>query len=80
MSMSGWIRGAVSACLLAMLFTFLVPLAPNTLAVLVQSDAGEFRMIVGEPSSLDPNIATDFSIYVTSHSSIPSIVSRMMDR
>jgi oligopeptide transport system substrate-binding protein len=67
MSMPGWIRGSVSACLLAMLLSFLVPLAPNALATpSVQSDAGEFRMIVGEPSSLDPNIATDFSIYVTS--------------
>jgi oligopeptide transport system substrate-binding protein len=67
MSISGWIRGAVAACLLAMLFTFLVPIAPNVLAMPpAQSDTGEFRMIVGEPSSLDPNIATDFSIYVTS--------------
>jgi oligopeptide transport system substrate-binding protein len=67
MSISGWIRGAGAACLLAMLFTFLVPIAPNVLAMPpAQSDTGEFRMIVGEPSSLDPNIATDFSIYVTS--------------
>jgi len=65
--MSGWIRGAISACLLAMLFTVLAPNAPHALATPpVQSEAGEFRMIVGEPSSLDPNIATDFSIYVTS--------------
>ena len=76
--MSGWIRGAVSACLLAMLFSVLVTSTPHALATPPeQSDAGEFRMIVGEPSSLDPNIATDFSIYVTSHSSILSIAFRM---
>jgi len=67
MAMSGWIRGAVSACLLAMLFAVLAPSATQAFATpQVQSDTGEFRMIVGEPSSLDPNIATDFSIYVTS--------------
>ena len=65
--MSGWIRGAVSASLMVMLLTFLVPLAPSAVAMpSMQSDTGEFRMIVGEPSSLDPNIATDYSIFVTS--------------
>src|SRR5215212_9917091 len=67
MAMSGWIRGAVSACLLAMLFAVLAPSAPHALATPpAQSDTGEFRMIVGEPSSLDPNIAVDYSIFVTS--------------
>ena len=65
--MSGWIRGVLTASLLVMVASFLAPAAPPAAAMPpMQSDAGEFRMIVGEPSSLDPNIATDFSIYVTS--------------
>ena len=65
--MSLWIRGAMAAVLAIVLITSLTPVAPvATAAPPRQSDAGEFRMIVGEPSSLDPNITTDFSIYVTS--------------
>ncbi|MFT4040172.1 MAG: hypothetical protein QM692_18470, partial [Thermomicrobiales bacterium] len=61
--MSRWLRSAVAVCLLALLVSMapLVSAAPPA-----QSDTGEFRMIVGEPSSLDPNIAVDYSIFVTS--------------
>lgn len=65
--MSRWIRGAMAAVLAAVLITSLAAVAPFAVAAPpLQSETGEFRMIVGEPSSLDPNIATDFSIYVTS--------------
>ena len=59
--MSRRIRGAMAAILAIVLITSLMPVAPVAMAAR-QSDTGEFRMIVGEPSSLDPNIATDFSI------------------
>jgi oligopeptide transport system substrate-binding protein len=65
--MSRSIRGAIAVVLTAVLIASTAPLAPNMAAAPpLQSETGEFRMIVGEPSSLDPNIATDFSIYVTS--------------
>lgn len=62
--MSRWLRWAMAASMLVMLMPIFAPLA--SAAPLRQSDTGEFRMIVGEPSSLDPNIVTDYSIFVTS--------------
>ena len=72
--MSLWIRGAMAAVLAIVLITSLTPVAPvATAAPPRQSDAGEFRMIVGEPSSLDPNITTlavVFPLYLLSLSGI----------
>lgn len=62
--MSRWLREFITACLMAVLISGVTPVAMA--APPVQSDTGEFRMIVGEPSSLDPNIAVDYSIFVTS--------------
>ena len=62
--MSRWLRGFITACLMAVLISGVTPVV--LAAPPVQSDTGEFRMIVGEPSSLDPNIAVDYSIFVTS--------------
>ncbi len=62
--MSRWLRGFITACLMAVLISGVTPVV--LAAPPLQSDTGEFRMIVGEPSSLDPNIAVDYSIFVTS--------------
>jgi oligopeptide transport system substrate-binding protein len=65
--MSRWMRFVMTAALMAVLVPSLAMVAPTAGAAPPrQSETGEFRMIVGEPSSLDPNIATDYSIYVTS--------------
>jgi hypothetical protein len=62
--MSRWLRGAIAACLVAIVISGLEPAV--SAAPPRQSDTGEFRMIVGEPSSLDPNRGVNYSIYVTS--------------
>jgi oligopeptide transport system substrate-binding protein len=65
--MSRWMRFVMTAALMAVLVPSLAMVVPTAGAAPPrQSETGEFRMIVGEPSSLDPNIATDYSIYVTS--------------
>jgi oligopeptide transport system substrate-binding protein len=64
--MFGRMRDTVSICLLTVLISFAAQLGPSAQAAPPrQTEPGVFHMIVGEPSSLDPNIATDFSIYVT---------------
>ena len=62
--MSRWLRRAITACTIAIVLSSVASIVPPTQAR--QSETGEFRMILGEPSSLDPNIAVDYSIYVTS--------------
>jgi hypothetical protein len=64
--MRRWFRGALTSCLMVVMLSLLAePGLLTAAAPLGQPETGEFRMIIGEPSSLDPNIATDFSIYTT---------------
>jgi oligopeptide transport system substrate-binding protein len=64
--MFGRMRAFVSICLLTVLVSFAAQLGPSALAAPPrQTEPGVLHMIVGEPSSLDPNLVTVFSIYVT---------------
>ena len=56
-------RTSFSAVIFATL-TMLVGLLSGLDRTFAADDAKAFRMIVGEPRFMDPNLATDYSIYV----------------
>lgn len=60
------LRHSVLWCSLAMLLSLVAQSAVGFVAAPnVRAQSADFRMIIGEPSSLDPNIVTDFSIFTT---------------
>jgi oligopeptide transport system substrate-binding protein len=55
------------ACSITLIFSFaLQSFVSFASPARVQAQSADFRMIIGEPLSLDPNIITDFSIFTTS--------------
>jgi len=64
--MSGRFRRSVVTCSIALALLTIAQLGIALVPVPgARAESADFHMITGEPSSLDPNIVTDFSIFTT---------------